>query len=425
MIGIPIIDKVLKILPWDKSKELKKVEKIYGIEGKEQFLELLLIPFVGLESINDLAESTGQNKDKYYKMLRNEKINWKALLQEITLHLFLVLLEKYQKSKSESTKSRWRPRIIFDDTLIRHWSLSMANVFNRWNYVDKHYMYAQKLVFMVVVIGDNKLSFPLMFDFISSKKCEDYKSNVEISLDMLRSLHNIVKSHHLCLDGVRITCDSGFTNHEIFNLSVELGLQFYGSLQSKWIFTLSDGTSISVRDLKNGSIPTRARVSPKMKREYYRLLASHPKLGNIVLCIVPYYQPGKTEPLYWVYCCSYVDIDCVTIYKEHQIRWAIERMFKNLKQYLGIFSYQGLSSSAHDAWLTLTALRFLFFQVTLKVAARFPSLRSNIPLSKFGFAALFRYIRDHFVLDSKLRKIKRLHYSIVKELPDSFVLVSI
>jgi len=412
-------------LPWNKSKELEKLENIYGIEGKEQFLELLLIPFVGFESVNDLAKSTGRNKDKYYKILRNESINWKQLLQDITLYLFLVMLEKYQKSKNESAKSRWRPRIIFDDTLIRHWSLLMANVFNRWNYVDKHYMYAQKIVFMIVVIGDNKLSFPLMFDFVSSKQCDGYKSNVEISLDMLTLLNDVVKNHDLSLKGVRITCDSGFTNHEIFHLSIEFGLEFYGSLQPQWIFSLANGTSISIKNLKDGSIPVRARTSNKMTREYYRLLAFHPKLGNVVLCIVPYTQPGKDQPCYWVYLCSNVDIDSVTIYKEHQIRWSIERMFKAFKQSLGVYFYQGLSSSAHDAWLALTSLRFLFFRVTLNVSARFPSLRWNIPLSKFGFAALFRYIRDNFVLDSKLRKIKRLHYSIVKEQSNSFVLVPI
>jgi len=80
----------------------------------------------------------------------------------------------------------------------------------------------------------------------------------------------------------------------------------------------------------------------------------------------------------------------------------------------------------HQSQAAITKpLLLAFFRVTLNVSARFPSLRWNIPLSKFGFAALFRYIRDNFVLDSKLRKIKRLHYSIVKEQSNSFVLVPI
>jgi len=62
--GIPIIDSVLEIFPWDNSEEYKKITKIYGIEIQQTINELMLMPLLGFESVNDLAKSLNRDKDE-------------------------------------------------------------------------------------------------------------------------------------------------------------------------------------------------------------------------------------------------------------------------------------------------------------------------------------------------------------------------
>lgn len=422
--GIPLLDKVLEIFPWCKSEELKKMEKLYSFDVRQLLAELILLPILGFKSICDMAESLGRSKDQYYEVLKNSEIDWKVFFQEITLNLFLTMLELYENSDDPSFKSRWRLRLILDDTLMRRWSLHLANTFNIWNHVDKHYMYAQKPVFLIVVVGDEKLMFPLMFDFVLSKECRNRLTHIEIAIDMLQQLRDAAVDADFSLRGVRLTCDSGYTNKDIFWTAVNMGIEMYGSLSSPWKFFLEDGSQISIADLKKGEIPAPMRQTGRMNREYYRLHLYHPDLGNVVVVVVPYKETGTCKIKYWAYLCSKSQVDSVTICREHHIRWKIEGMFREFKKSLGGRFYQGISEIAQNAWFALTSLRFLFLRFVYKIAARFSSLRWHIPMRKFGFARFTRYLRDNFVLVSKIFQLKRLHYCIVKELKGQAVLTS-
>lgn len=411
--GIPLFDRVLEIFPWGKCKEIEKIEKSVSPDVRQLLIELMLLPILGFQSINDMANSIGRSKDKYYELLKNPGIDWKALFEEITLNLFLTFLEFCKSSQDPSFKSRWQIRLILDDTLMRRWSVLVANTFNFWNHVDDHYMYAQKPVFLIVVIGENKLTFPLMFDFVLSKACENRLTHVEIAQEMLEQLNALAIDRGLSLEGVRLTCDSGYTNKRLYRLVVAMGMTFYGSLSSGWNFTLFDGTTISIGELKNGEIPAQSRQSGRMNREYYRLYLRHPDLGNVLVVVVPYIEAGTLKTKYWAYLCSDTNVDCPRVSKEHHLRWKIEAMFRLFKKNLGACFYQGISEIGQNAWFALTGLRFLFIKLVFKIAARFPSLRWHVSMAKFGFARLFRYIRDNFVIVSKIFKINHLHYYIV------------
>lgn len=420
--GIPLIDKVLEIFPWDKCKELEKIEKLYYPDIRQILIELILLPILAFESINDMAASIGRSKDKYYEILKHPEIDWKAVFQEITLNLFLAFLYLYANSTDPSFKSRWRIRLILDDTLMRRWSLLIANAFNFWNHVDNHYMYGQKPVFFIAVVGEDKFVFPLMFEFVLSAACQNRLTHVEIANEMLNQLNAVAIAAGLSLQGVRLTGDSGYTNKKIFHTAVEMGVEFYGSLSSSWKFTLDDGTPVSIGDLKKGNIPARMRQSGRMGREYYRLYLNHPDLGRVIVIVVPYHEVGTDKTKYWAYLCSKTDVDCLRVSKEHHLRWKIEGMFRAFKKNLGVCFYQGISETGQTAWFALTGLRFIFLRFAFKIAARCPSLRWHIPMPKFGFARLTRYIRDNFVLVSKRFRIKCLHYRVVKERKGQLVL---
>ena len=98
---------------------------------------------------------------------------------------------------------------------------------------------------------------------------------------------------------------------------------------------------------------------------------------------------------------------------EFLIRFIIEPAIKSLKQFLGIKFYQGICLTGHNAWFSLTCLRFLFLWLVVKFALRFPSLRWRIPRKKLGSRAIFRFIRNHYSLDRKSRTSRNLHYTFV------------
>lgn len=408
--GIPLLDRVIEIFPWDKSEEYKKLEQRYGPGIQDILVELILLPVLYFESINDLSESAGRNKNAYYDLLKDPKVNWLLLLQEITWYLFLSLLQIYQSSTDKSFRSRWRIRILVDDTLIRRWSLKMAGVYNIWNSIDKHFMYAQKVVFLAISVGDGKFVFPLVYAFTKPKTAINRAKPVDIVIEILCALHQAAQEQNLTFEGLRLVGDSGYTNKDIVAIARLLGLEFYGSLQAQWKFTLQDGTVIRVGDLKNGHIPARARYCSYFGHKYYRLIAFHPELGKVALCIKPYTEAGTHKLKYWVYVSTNLYVSSVLIDREHTIRWKIEQMFKTFKHTLGIRFYQGIGNIGQSAWFALTCLRFIFVQFSLKLSSRFPSLRWNIRKKKFGFSTMRRYIRNNYILDSKLLKLKRLHY---------------
>jgi len=408
------MDSVLKMFPWDKSKEYQNLVERYGEGIRSVLEELLLLPLLHFDSVNDLSESIGKDKNQYYDLLKDPKINWIKLLQEITWYLFICILRVYQNSESKSFHSRWRIRILLDDTLIRRWSLKMAGVYNLYNHIDKHYMYAQKVVFLAVSIGDGKFVFPLVYAFTEPKTHPIHQKHTQIAVDILSALYEFTKEQGLTFQGLRLVGDSGYTSKVIVSAAKTMGLEFYGSLTASWTLILQDGSTIGVKSLKNGRIPAQARKNSYFEKEYYRLIAYHPDLGVVALSITPYIEAGTHETKYWAYVCSNPDIACHLIIREHTIRWKIEQMFKTFKHNIGIRFYQGISISGQHAWFALTCLRFIFVQFAFKISSRHPSLRWNISHKKFGLAAMMRYIRNHYRLSFNSKRDKRLHYSLLR-----------
>lgn len=417
-IGIPIIDSVLEIFDWSKSEEYKKIEERYGEAVKQILVELILLPLLKFESINDMAQAIGRHPNEYYDLLKDRKIDWMWLLIEFTQYFFLSLLKVYQKSESRSFQSRWRIRIAIDDTLIRRWSRKMGGSHCVWNYIDKYYMYGQNILCLAVIVGKDKFVFPLLCEISDSRCFVLRRTKTERVIEALQDLHKAAQEEGLSFQGLRLVSDSSYSTEDIVKTAKELGFKYVGTAKSKWNFTLKDGTEIKCSDLHKGNIPEKVRQSSRITPEYYRLIAYHATLGTLVLCIFACSQTDRSKyQRYWVYISPDLDMDCISVYREQKIRWKIETMFKTFKRTLGIRFYQGISRIGQNAWFALTCLRFIFVQLAFKVSSRFPSLRWNILKKRFGLSTLIRYIRDHYHLDSKYFGIKRLHYSLVLSKP--------
>ena len=412
--GIPIIDKIIEIFPWEQSKEYQKIEAKYGTKAKELLTELILMPLLNFSSTNDLSQSIGRNKNDYYDFLKDPKIDSQKLLEECGWYLLFTVLSEYNKQTQASQKSRLRVRLIVDDTLIKRWSKLMGGTYKQYNYVNNHFMQGQKLLFLMVTVGDGKFSFPLFCHINHPKWHPDHQTKNDIIADLIYQIGLRSRQKGISLNGVRLCVDSGFTCAKIARIAHSFGIEVYGSCKGNWLFTLANGSQFSIAQLCSEEfvIPDKIRQASRQHFEYYRLKAHHSTLGNVVLCLFHYADRYTGKQRRWVYLSTNPDIDCVTIYQEHRIRWGIEQMFRCLKHFLLVQGYHGISFSGQLFWLVISSFRFIFLQLILKISSRFPSLRWHIPASQFGFSAFSRYIRNHYQLDSKFLNIKRLHYSI-------------
>ncbi|BBM82512.1 hypothetical protein [Candidatus Uabimicrobium amorphum] len=407
--GIPLIDRVQEIYPWYKSEEYKKLEERYGTRVKETLNELILYPIFQFDSINDISQTLQKNKNKYYDLLKDKDVDWWQLIKEISFGLLVTFLKKYRSKKEKSSKSRWKIRLILDSTIIKRWGRKMAYTFNVYNPTDRCYMHAQKLLFFAVCVGKDKFIFPLAPTFITSKQHPNHVSPKVQIKQMLLELNNYVHANGLTLDGVRMVTDSEYSIIEVMKLAKQLGLEFYGALKSSWVVNI-DSVDTHVLELKNGCIPKPPKHSHSIGL-YYRLNASHNILGDIALLIKPYFCPFTRRLKYSVFLSSNPNVNSNVIHQEHSVRWKIENMFRDFKHVLAIASYHGTYHVAQNASFAISSLRFIFARLSLKVAALSPSLRWNIKNTKFTLTKLSRYIRDHYFLDSKSFKLKRLQYS--------------
>ena len=411
--GIPIIDSVIETFPWDKSEEYEKLQERYGPEVEDVLAELILLPLLNFDSVNDMADATGRNKNDYYDLLKDHKIDWMRLLQEFTWHFFLAALQVFQHSKSESFRSRWRLHILVDDTLLRRWSNKMYGSFHLWNYVDKHWMSGQKLVVLAVTVGKDKFSFPLLCAISDATCFAVRRTTTEKVIEALNSLHQAAVDEGLSFAGVRLVGDSGYTSDDIATTAKKLGLQYFGAAKAAWNFTLADGTTIKCGDLQHGAIPEKVRHSSRMDRRYYRLIVTHATLGRVALCIFSCHKKAVGKKIrFWVYLSTDTSANCITIFRTHKVRWKIEQMFRTFKHGLGLRFYQGIGKIGQQAWFALTCLRLILVRLAIKLGYRHPSLRWHIPRRNWGLSRCFRFIGNHYCLDLNYFGKKRLHYAL-------------
>lgn len=408
-IGIPLLDSVLEILPWNKVSEYGKIIDLYGEEKAEILRDLILFPLLGFNSISDLSESTPYGKDQLYMIYNDKRIDWIHFLEEFTMQLFMSMLKLFKHGKPWY-QSRYRIRLINDDTLLERWSLKMTNTMNLYDHSKKRYTYAQNVMTLMVTFGDDKFGFPLMVRLMTPKDSENHLTKGETFIHLLDLLDENVKEHNLSLQGLRLSVDSAYTTKKIVEKARSLGIDLFGSLGCGNVLYLKDGTYLQVKDLHQGNIPLHFRQDRRTGQAYARLVVNSPSLGKISIAVFPYTDVATGDTKFWTSICSNPDVDSVTIIREIKCRWRVEEQYRDLKQNLGVSSYHGKSLHSTNAHLALSALRYLISKIALRLARRFSSLASG--LKQFTVGAIVRLVRK-YTIHPKCLSIKRLHYVLI------------
>ncbi len=134
----------LNILGFNNIKQKFSWCKKSGISFGELISTLLFLPLIGVTSIYGLVESKDKElqhagKDSYYRILTNQKINWRAFLAQFVKQY---LLKDVLFTPSANTTRC----LIFDDTDLSKTGKTIEGISKIYNHVSKTYYLGFKLL---------------------------------------------------------------------------------------------------------------------------------------------------------------------------------------------------------------------------------------------------------------------------------------
>jgi hypothetical protein len=161
----------LNILGFNKIKSQFSWCKKAGFSFDSLVATLLILPLIGINSIYGLTTSkdAGLNKcgkDSYYRILANQKINWRAFLAQFVKQ-YLLKDELFTPS-ADATRC-----LIFDDTDLLKTGKTIEGISKIYNHVSKTYYLGFKL--LVAGYWNGSVFIPVDFSLHRESKTSKLK----------------------------------------------------------------------------------------------------------------------------------------------------------------------------------------------------------------------------------------------------------
>jgi hypothetical protein len=351
---------------------LSGMRKSAGFSVTELVTLLIMLPLMSLNSIHQLYKSeysknAAMQKDALYRLKNNERYSWRRLLYAVA-KMFKKLVNTENKPSNAVTA------FILDDTPDIRVGYKMENISYMFDHVIKKTVLGFKVLALCYFDGKNII--PVDFTVHSEKKLErkkakqQYKkdvdkkspggkrrkeakiSKIQASIQMLkRAAKNGIIADY-------VLCDSWFTCEELIATirsikggamhiiaGVKNGNQKYGYkgelFNAKEIIALlkAQGT-----ERRNRSWGTR----------YYETIVTYKSIGEVKLYICRY--PGQKK---WrVFVTTNTSLSFVEMMKIYGVRWSIEVMFRECKQYLRFGTSQSQDFDAQIASYTISFILY-------------------------------------------------------------------
>ena len=374
----------LNILNFKKTKKSFSWCKKSGYTFYDLISTLLIMPLIGVETIHRLTKNTDvdiqkRGKDSYYRILANQKINWRSFLAQFVKQY--LLKDELFTAPENGTKC-----LIFDDTDITKTGDTIEGVSKIYNHVSKRFYLGYKL--LVAGYWNGSVFIPIDFSFHresktsklkygltkkqrqaqkKTRRCDKtvaakrFKELNKKKTEVLIQMFSRVIKRKIPVD--YILMDTWFTSVSLLkrlrNISSSthiIGMYKYNSkieINSKFI-SLS-----SLKKQKNK--PKRCR-----KFNYYY----HSYKGKIdglevAIHISKRGTNGKWKMLITTDT-SLKFIDAIEIYS---IRWSIEVFFKEAKQIFGLGKCQSTNFDIQIAQNTLVLTQYLLASIRYRMEA--------------------------------------------------------
>lgn len=362
------------------------LEKEAGIPAVQLILSLCLFR-VAKESIHSMYKKSyfdllNTGKNCYYRMMTRPTMDWRRLLMGMSVR-FLAIIRREHALVSTGKES-----YILDDTTLEKTGFGMEQISRVFDHVQGKCVLGYKL--LVCAFFDGKSTIPIDFSlhcekgkrndfgltsqqrrqrFSKKRKAENpnavrlkesTESKLQAAVDMIKRAWS-----HKCLRARYVLCDSWFTCEFLISEVRKLGkgaLHLVGLAKMGNAKYLVHGKLHNAMELIALYERERAHNCRLYKCHYISLQG---KLGeqSVRIFLIRY---GRNQR--WnILICTDLSMSFVQAFEVYQIRWNIEVLNKECKQYLGLGKCLGRDFDGQIADCTLCFLTY----ITMALEKRF------------------------------------------------------
>ena len=355
-----------------------------GYSFENLIATLLVLPLIGVNNVYDLTTNKDKElsrcgKDSYYRILANQKINWRGFLAQF--------VKQYLLKEGRFTPATSATRcLVFDDTDISKTGQTIEGISKIYNHVSKTYYLGFKL--LVAGYWNGSVFIPIDFSLhresktsklkygLSSKQRKAQKKTPRCSKTVAAKRYNELnkKKTNLLVQMFKrvvkrkipvdyILMDSWFTSvgllkklRDICSSTHLIGMYKYNSK----IEVKSKITTIS--QLKKQKLkPKRCR---KFKYYYHHY---NTEIDGLKVCVY-ISKRGKSGKWHTLITTDRT-LKFVKAIEVYSIRWSIEVFFKEAKQLFGLGKCQSTNFDVQIAQITILMTQYLLTSIRYRMEA--------------------------------------------------------
>jgi len=372
----------LNILGFNKIKSKFSWCKKAGFSFETLIATLLNLSLIGVSSIHELTTNKSQGldrcgKDSYYRILANQKINWRGFLAQFVKQ-YLLKDELFTPSK-DTTRC-----LIFDDTDLSKTGNTIEGISKIYNHVSKTYYLGFKL--LVAGYWNGSVFIPIDFSLhreskksklkygLTAKQRKAQKKTPRCSktvaakrynelnkkkTDLLLQMFSRVVKRKIPVDYILI--DTWFTSIKLLTKLRSI------SSSAHVIGMYKYNSKIEVKSkTKTLSQLKKQKVKPKRCRKfnyYYHHYISEIDGLKVAVFISKRGKNGKWH----TFITTDTTMKFVKAIEVYSIRWSIEVFFKEAKQLFGLGKCQSTNFDVQVAQITITMTQYLLTSIRYRM----------------------------------------------------------
>jgi hypothetical protein len=357
-------------------------KKDSGFSVTEILTLLLMLPLMALKNVHQLYKSefgkkAAMKKDTIYRLKNNERYPWRRLLYAVA--------KMFKKRANPVNKPVSKPTaMIVDDTTDARVGYKMEKISRVFDHVKRKSVFGFKI--LALAFFDGISSIPLDFTEHSEKKLERKKAKKQYKKEVdprsnggkrrkETTTSKIAQAVIMIKRAVKngfiadyVLCDAWFTSkafiQEIRGIKNGAMHLIAGIRKDKRHYGFNEQmlNAKQIIDLLKGTGAHRCR---KWNTLYMETVVNYESVGSVKLFMCRY--PGQKE---WrAFITTNTALSFVEMMEIYGIRWTIEVMFRETKQYLQLGTCQSQDFDAQIASTTITFMLYTFLSYLKRVGS--------------------------------------------------------
>ena len=377
--------KQIELFDFTKASKIFMAIKKSGVPVWDIIKLLLILPFSNVKSIHSLyntkmAPVAKGKKDTYYRLLGNQKINWRNILL-LFAKRYLKLEDKFSEP-TDGTKC-----LIFDDTEIAKTGKAIEGVSKIHSHVTQGFLFGFKL--LVAGYWNGSVFIPVDFSFhrenkdnakkkygLSKKEHKNQKKTkrgkgIPVSRrfkelnakknDIVLQMFKRICQRKIFVDYILV--DSWFTTITLLAkfMDVNKSINVIGMYKYNSKVTIG-GKERTIKQLRNSK--------KGLKRSRTTGFHNMAFVGEINGLTVKIFLTRKGKNGAWHTIISTdTSLSFNRMIEIYNIRWSIEVFFKEAKQLLGLGKSQSTNFDVQVAQTTITMIQYLLISLKYRMEA--------------------------------------------------------